>query len=675
MSHLRVLSWPGGVCHGALDEERRAKAEIGAMRPPGRAGVAIGLLTAFGGPFGASAGASRGSSSDRVDCREHLLGEEGAWRVLPPGTEGKLRRAAAALGDAWALESAEVVCHEGRIRLAPKGGMGGGMGGGTGGGAVEVLLTDPRAGCRGEVSGAFCVVVTATGSAGVEVDAAAAAAIAGAFSTFPDEETWVALDEPKEEVGSRAPGEAGSAGDAGVELPPVAGGAESAGGSRPLWPYALAIGWFALPWSTGLAFAWLLRAALARPGPRRRRFRFGLALALSSLGVFAGAFEPRVPAWDAAGMGVVLALGFVYGSRLRAAERDVRTELRRAGLVVAGLAVGLAVAEAAVRIGLPPPRRFPPPEALSLVLRPEVREAACRDLYEGGPTSQALEDGERGRVVLHLGDSMVEGTTVSPDGVLTTLLDRLAPGTRHVNAAHAGAGPDYHLAMLRGRGEALRPAVVVLWIYAGNDLADLDKPYACCGAGPLLDAAGAWRCPEPRWRFPARALYARSPVPHPLRVLASSSAFAAHLAWTWAGLASWLEPALGGRPGEPVSEEAWARLRAVVRAFVAETGRLGARLVVVALPHRSTVEWEDPSAEIAHLVHLRVVETLREEGVPFLDPAALLRRAAREEGRTDLYAPFGPTEEHFGDPGHRLLAEWLAREAFGGGGVTGSPGL
>ena len=114
-----------------------------------------------------------------------------------------------------------------------------------------------------------------------------------------------------------------------------------------------------------------------------------------------------------------------------------------------------------------------------------------------------------------------------------------SPAEEHLNLGISNTGTDAHLLVARAWLAPLGATGVVLHVFPGNDIAEIDMPYPCCDDGPLLDYANSppiARCAAPIWRFSRGALLAQGPPPFPLRVLAVHSTLAHRLA-------SWLERA------------------------------------------------------------------------------------------------------------------------------------
>src|SRR5262249_24783640 len=153
-----------------------------------------------------------------------------------------------------------------------------------------------------------------------------------------------------------------------------------------------------------------------------------------------------------------------------------------------------------------------PRDAL-LIIEPAAWDIGCSILY--GPSGvdaafQALRRNERRAVpkdepvVVHLGDSMTFGEGVDWKETFPAVLDARQTDLRHANYGVWAVGTDFEYLLLQKVLAVHRVAMVVLHVYVGNDIYDIDRPYACCDAGPLLDyqAEGpAGRCAQARWRF------------------------------------------------------------------------------------------------------------------------------------------------------------------------------
>jgi lysophospholipase L1-like esterase len=81
---------------------------------------------------------------------------------------------------------------------------------------------------------------------------------------------------------------------------------------------------------------------------------------------------------------------------------------------------------------------------------------------------------ERAEIVV-LGDSMAFSYGVKDEEAWTALLAADLPGTRIVNLGLIGAAPQQHLRIYEKFGQALRPNLVLLCLFPGNDLSDAGR--------------------------------------------------------------------------------------------------------------------------------------------------------------------------------------------------------
>jgi hypothetical protein len=314
---------------------------------------------------------------------------------------------------------------------------------------------------------------------------------------------------------------------------------------------------------------------------------------------------------------------------------------------------------------LPPPPSYPPVAEARLTFTAEERERACRELYPDvfpGGVADTLKRRTGQGAVLHVGDSMVYGTSVRPEETFTAILDRQEPATAHVNGGQPGTGTDYHAVLLEVLMKTAPIGHVVLYVYPGNDLLDLDKPYACCQHGPLLDQSEphpVWRCPGPGWAFPLRTLMARSPPPYPWRVATSFSALASHGCRVFSRLTAGLEPALGMASGGRPSDTSWQRFSRLLARIQHTVRDRGARLTVVVLPDRGAMEAISRGPNHERATHLALVQAARDLGMETLDAWEPVSQAVQAADSTVVYSSEAGWDEHFSAQGHTLMARWL----------------
>jgi hypothetical protein len=370
----------------------------------------------------------------------------------------------------------------------------------------------------------------------------------------------------------------------------------------------------------------------------------------------------EIGAWDVVWIGLVFGAGVLAGSS-RIDRRDWLAAL------VATL-IGMAALETAVRLWLPPAPSFPSPEGASFFIPAAAWDVGCTVLYGsvGVETSLhvlhgdgALPPRQRQPLVVHLGDSMTFGYGVREEQTFPALLDRLQPEVGHANYGVWAVGPDFEYLLLQKLLATQRPALVVLHVYVGNDVYDLDRAYACCEGGPLLDYAADGpraRCPTPRWAFPLAVRLARSPPPYVLRAATGWSHTARHAAADFSRLTARLEtpPHFISTEGE-AGELGWKHLERILAQMRADLAGRGIDFVVTLLPIRRALESADPS-DPGERARRRIAAVTSGLGIPTLDSWDLFAAAVRRDGSSRYFV--GDRDIHFTPQGHRLLAEWLA---------------
>jgi lysophospholipase L1-like esterase len=410
-------------------------------------------------------------------------------------------------------------------------------------------------------------------------------------------------------------------------------------------PFALALALVAVPLAAGLALGHRLR-------------RTGLLLAAVPLVAAAAALPAlrRVGAWDVLAAAVWLGLGLVAG----AARLPARALLPRAALAIAAAAVALGVLEAASRALPEPAAAFAPPGRARLFFAAAPGAERCAPLYPAADPSALAERTAAVRpgapLVLHVGDSMVEGVGVPRDEAFPAVLGRMDPAVDHVNAGWADSSLDAELLVARAWTGRLRVARVVLYVFGANDLAELDRASPCCVGGPLLDAAGAARCDAPGLPSSRLDLLAASPPPYPVRVATAGSALARRAALGFGAIGRMIDRLRRGPPSSP--EARWARYASLLGVLRDDLARRSVPLTVVYLPSRAALESAAPRETADYALRGRVLARCRELGVPALDPWEMLEAAVRDDGAARWFLP--PPDIHFTREGHRRMAEWLA---------------
>jgi len=436
-----------------------------------------------------------------------------------------------------------------------------------------------------------------------------------------------------------------------------------------------------LPALSGLVAAVALGSYVRSPPARRG---VAMLLTVGPLGVALLAI-PRLDAWsfwDVLGVACSFTVGALVGL-LQGPAKGLRGGLRSLG----GVVLGLALTEALAHAVLPPAPSVPSPRFARLRLPVTNRDPPCNVIYAPDDEVRARLGGGSGRsTVLHIGDSMVAGVGVGPREGFVERLAVAQPGLRHINLGASGAGPEAY-ALSMARFTERRPArLAIVYLFAGNDLADLDARFLCCSDGGLLRSEGGRltpRCPRPRWNIPRSAHLATSPPPFVLRALAGVSRVAGYLLpLTVRAQQAAFQRGLGSvsERNDPASRTPrWSFLGGVMRRLRDDAGQRRTPLLVVVLPSRPTIERSLGRTPVGndYWVDLargedgqrRIVATVQDAGVDVIDAWEAVRGIAMREGVEATFARQYPGDVHFSALGHERFAAWLI-EALRGRGVT-----
>lgn len=373
--------------------------------------------------------------------------------------------------------------------------------------------------------------------------------------------------------------------------------------------------------------------------------------------------------WDLLGISLRFALGLSVALAWRG--KPPWAKLAFATLLTLGLVEGgarllpvngtIAPPDAARPLLVPVERRFPE----CRVLDPELSDAAFA--RRGLDPEHAAERLANDRaVVVHLGDSLVEGLSAPIDGVqsFVDVLDSAAPAVAHLNAGYHNTGTDFqYLVARRLLRSAWAPDAIVLYLFQ-NDPTDINRPMACCNAEPFLsyEPALAPRCAAPVWA----GQWQRGAEPYVLGLLSHFSRAAGLLRNAFMQLC---RGGFGGVPNEcgapmnPDPERALADMTAILVALDRELTDAGVTLAVVVLPLRAELEaavaegrTEPAPLEASPANHAALLEVVRRAGLTPLDPWDHLRAAVAAE-LDALWVD--PVDLHLGLGGHRALADWL----------------
>lgn len=319
------------------------------------------------------------------------------------------------------------------------------------------------------------------------------------------------------------------------------------------------------------------------------------------------------------------------------------TRRRLASLAAVGLFVGTA--EIAARTATMPVPGTPAPVAVDLENLSSFCTAAATHQKSPLPTD--------GHYVLHLGDSMIAwapGDTALAITRLNTLDSHV-----HVQAGIVGTGPDCALLVMRDLPAA---DLVVLHLFALNDLADLDSGYAWCAGGPLFDYRTdppTPRCPEgPNGALNVVGRVMATPAPWLLRWARSTSAAAVLLTDAWETVRyQWSTLPSTGTSDQ--TADRLAKLASILTLIQGEVRAHGGTFVVSLVPLRRS--WLNDEVQ-QRLVRLRA--TLDQTGVPWIDATRLLADAEDAGVSPDLiYSQDRPEDPHLAEQGQQRYAAWL----------------
>lgn len=420
-------------------------------------------------------------------------------------------------------------------------------------------------------------------------------------------------------------------------------------------PYLLAVAITVLPLCLGFALGWALRRRYAQ------RFTPGwLAWSLLAIPLLAALLPPYctgLSPWDVAFLSLLLSVGFLSAAQ-QWGQQTTWAGAGRASLVVVG---ALVVLEIGARLGPAPPVHFPEPGQARLLFRtddgvPPDEKFKTRLAFPARFMSEALQamDGRGG--ILHLGDSMVQGTGSARNQQFTTVLNQIDRLRTHINLGMADTGPDYYWLVASNWSKAPGVEKVIFYIFMGNDLRDIGKDYVLCGNERLYEEADGGlrlRCPEPEFGGLSLPRLLSAPAPYAWRVATSFSA-AARVA---AALPILLFERLERLRDDGAGIE---RLAQIIGTASQEMEGRGIETAVVLLPYRRALEEGGELAELHRDLHRQAVEQLATHGQKTWDAWDFFAEQINQLGADQLFLDDVPGDVHLSVRGHRLLANWLA---------------
>ena len=369
----------------------------------------------------------------------------------------------------------------------------------------------------------------------------------------------------------------------------------------------------------------------------------------------------------------------------KGAEITWRELGKNTGIALAALALGLALAEAGLRLFFPQPlaERYGSPAAggplvardkeLGWILRENVSRVASNEPWQADLATNALgfrdvnhpEKVAGVTRVAVLGDSFVFGSGVKQDEVITSRLAAiLGPSFEVINLGVPGYGTDQALLTLRRWGPRLSPDVVLAGFFwndvmenASAEMYGMKKPRFIL-AGDSLALVPPGEAPRRSAARLEAALAARS---HLWSLVSRSFGEGAGRVETEA------RPVmvdLSLRDTPPAREPEFALTWALLGALGSEARSLGARPVVFTVPPRFLVD--DAAKQKVLKIYGLEADALDEDGffrvkdacarrdLPLVDLLPAFRAAAQAGER-----PFLPTGIHWSAKGHALAARVL----------------
>ncbi len=568
-------------------------------------------------------------------------------RVLPPTTGETISSAFARLEPDWTLDSGRIDRDRVQAKLCP----------GSGDADCVVLdLSDGEGECEGTVMGPWCVVAR------------------GGFGTLDLGVLLEALSrDSREDVWTQVVDEKSDDGYLGEEPIPAAPDEPSAREHRisvQRWPNTL-VAWLVafltllLPGFLGFLLAW----AMSKIVRRRLSSWWSLVLICCApvlLALAVPIFWLDVGFMDWLTLFAAGAVGFALGGH------QIPRSWNRKGLVVAGVTalLGVIVLEGVARILPEPSLLFLEADQVPFQMQcekgiPPDGERALLFYPARFPEWAALRFPAKDRdkkVVLHVGDSMVDGTIVAPAKTFSGVLTALDPGTIHVNLGVTATGTDYQVGLIMNWLKVVKPDMIVLYVFNGNDVFELGQKYPFCNNGPLMDWSDGrptLRCPEPIWGGKTVDRVLRSPPPFFLRVGASISAFARQLCSAYWRLS------VAARLDEE-DDEKLAHMRGLLTYLDDTLREAGVPLVVVLLPWRARLEDTTKMQQRLHpeLSPEAMGQMFDEIGLRWLNAWEPFEALVAESGTEPWFLNHVPGDVHFSVKGHQFMAEWLLKQGI-----------
>ncbi len=396
-------------------------------------------------------------------------------------------------------------------------------------------------------------------------------------------------------------------------------------------------------WGLGLLSVPFVAALIL---PRTSRWR-ALALAvLALLMMYEGGFTAALPSLPALIVGlVVLALGFglfywsLFFSPLVTRLPPLWKKIGQGGAVT--LLTALIVVVVAMNYSMGPTKQM----LQDLVVDRYGRLSNTSDEELGwaprghGTVGQRLHvvDPDRAHIVF-LGDSIVLGTGVEQNETFVHHLGQMLPQYQALNAATSGWSIDqYYLYLLRILPQ-IRPRLVVVGLFAGND-------YETTGL------EWNWGTSKPLFTFEDGELQVANRAQRCIDGLSRSLLF--RLLWQRKQLAQNLIDFFC-KPRQLSWAETDRVIPALLRAIRQKAAEAGAKTVFVVLPDRGELRISGEPFGLYKSRYADLIRILKQEQLPYIDVAEAFA-ALDEKTEPALFLDPG----HYTPAGHRFVAEYL----------------
>lgn len=367
--------------------------------------------------------------------------------------------------------------------------------------------------------------------------------------------------------------------------------------------------------------------------------------------------------------------------------RGPRSSYDSAGLIVISVMLALLAGEAVVRLFAPQPSRLESPglfvadsklgyrlsqsydgfrgNRIEYMNRVRTDALGLRTAHDSGGASDiggrgsGSDDG--GRPILVLGDSFIFGQGVEAENAFSSRLEQRLRGTRNSAKVLNGGVPGYGLRQeatwLSLYGPGIRPQLVVIGIYLGNDLADgLKSAARILIDGTVTAGPRTWHTPVTSWLYLHSQLY--------LLAREQGKRVAALLVPKRRGQSDFTSPfeATDSAVRKAEIDSAAAAMDDLLREAASRQSAVFAILIpqVVQVERRRLGDLprrlRQPGAMDLTYPNRIFARLLSDRGVPYLDLTTAFREAA-EKGDTLYYR----VDRHWNVKGHDLAAALVAK--------------